>query len=607
MSGSGHVLTWTRRGTGGAIGVGGLTVTNFYATTGVVFCVAGPSESGSYQLKGSLNGGTFNNIGSVVNVNNATKQSLPNAFTLAPGLWTIRADWVSGTVKFPRVGGYWDDSQKCLSYGALGLNNAGIADILACSTNCTWPIFKAINPDLILYLDTTGPVSESSFGSLMQMFTNCCPSAAIALLGNHNGYAGYDDSVNIQLQTNADKYGCIYIDMAFALGTNLTEIAALNYTDGTVHPNDPGLRRMDSFVESKIKPDGSFANAYHVDGVFAGPEVNLFNTTRTNNLGIGIAQKNALGRLHVSTGYGNFILGDVGVGVAGLWLGTTISSTTAANALFQTDGINWWFQPPGGIAGGQIIAGVPGGTERFRLNADGGFVVGAQTGNGLGTITANAGFYGSAANLTSANATTLFGSGTVPTARLGSGSATANTVLHGNQTYGAVSLTSDVTGTLPAGNLPSGSVILTAFKSASTDRTSTTTLADDPVLTVNCTSGNTYEFEVFVKFLAPSATPGFKFSIVFPTITADGDMEMLETGGDNAAPLYNGLPQYGSWDIVNPYTGAVTGFQNGYMRMRGLFKAASTAALKLQWAQNTSSTDLMRVCGGSFIKVRQLN
>jgi hypothetical protein len=45
---------------------------------------------------------------------------------------------------------------------------------------------------------------------------------------------------------------------------------------------------------------------------------------------------------------------------------------------------------------------------------------------------------GDGSGITNASATTLFGSGTVPTARLGSGSATANTLLHGNQAYSAV-------------------------------------------------------------------------------------------------------------------------------------------------------------------------
>lgn len=46
--------------------------------------------------------------------------------------------------------------------------------------------------------------------------------------------------------------------------------------------------------------------------------------------------------------------------------------------------------------------------------------------------------------------------GTVNTARLGSGSATSNTLLHGNNTWSAVSLTADVSGNLPVTNLNSG-------------------------------------------------------------------------------------------------------------------------------------------------------
>jgi hypothetical protein len=58
---------------------------------------------------------------------------------------------------------------------------------------------------------------------------------------------------------------------------------------------------------------------------------------------------------------------------------------------------------------------------------------------------------------TSINSANLITSGTMATARLGSGSATANTLLHGNSTWSSVSLSADVSGNLPVANLNGGS------------------------------------------------------------------------------------------------------------------------------------------------------
>lgn len=61
----------------------------------------------------------------------------------------------------------------------------------------------------------------------------------------------------------------------------------------------------------------------------------------------------------------------------------------------------------------------------------------------------------SGANLTSLNAGNI-SSGTVGTARLGTGTASSSTVLHGNNTWSLVALTSDVSGNLPVSNLNGG-------------------------------------------------------------------------------------------------------------------------------------------------------
>lgn len=79
--------------------------------------------------------------------------------------------------------------------------------------------------------------------------------------------------------------------------------------------------------------------------------------------------------------------------------------------------------------------------EDLTLNADGSGndIILQSNGSNVGTLTAEGvltatSFTGSGASLTALNATNL-GSGTVPTARLGSGTASSSTVLYGDQTY----------------------------------------------------------------------------------------------------------------------------------------------------------------------------
>ena len=88
--------------------------------------------------------------------------------------------------------------------------------------------------------------------------------------------------------------------------------------------------------------------------------------------------------------------------------------------------------------------------EKLKMTVGGDFKIGAPTGIGItisssgnvdsiGIVTASS-FVGNGANLTSLNASNI-GSGTVPTARLGSGTASSSTFLRGDSTFAAVTST----------------------------------------------------------------------------------------------------------------------------------------------------------------------
>ena len=157
----------------------------------------------------------------------------------------------------------------------------------------------------------------------------------------------------------------------------------------------------------------------------------------------------------------------------------------------------------------------------------------------------------SGVNFTALNATNL-GSGTVPTARLGTGTASSSTVLYGDQTYKAE---------------PGGGILLkrevTGVTALTTVTSTTTTSYTDTGLTASITTSETdstvtCEFSQFFAMQNSSTSGGISIGFVKLLVDYDGAGYAQASGNLWGAYLYEGLTIVGRCRGPGSLCGAFT-------------------------------------------------
>jgi hypothetical protein len=146
------------------------------------------------------------------------------------------------------------------------------------------------------------------------------------------------------------------------------------------------------------------------------------------------------------------------------------------------------------------------------------------------------------------------------------------------------------------------------YKVADTVRTSTTTLADDPDLTVALDASATYTVEMHLLHAAldaervktawtvPASATGFK-AVVGP------DQGVILSGTSSGGT--------GRWGVHNFSTSVTYGSRNSstllcYALERGLVTTTNAGTLALQWAQATSGGTGSRMSAGSYLCVKRI-
>lgn len=149
------------------------------------------------------------------------------------------------------------------------------------------------------------------------------------------------------------------------------------------------------------------------------------------------------------------------------------------------------------------------------------------------------------------------------------------------------------------GSLKSGT---TAYKTANTARTSTTSPAADPHLTFAIGANETFYFRFIVYVTAASATPDIKGGINGPTSPANIRWQEKLYSNNNAIVGGAGASAYNTG-----FNFALNNTDFFHFEIEGTIENGSTAgSVSFDWAQDNSSSDATTVLRGSSVFSQKL-
>ena len=187
---------------------------------------------------------------------------------------------------------------------------------------------------------------------------------------------------------------------------------------------------------------------------------------------------------------------------------------------------------------------------------------------------------------------------------LAAGTTSGDALSYGQAAMGPISGTTGAfSGDVTLGGTTTGKgIALVAYKPSTTSRSATTTLADDPDLTVALTPG-TWQVELFIPVWATaSGAGGAKYATAFSgtaTGMTGGYAVFLGSGG--------ALGGTGLAVTATAATVSTTSFPSvDYIRLSGVVIVTVAGNMKLQWAQNSSNANALNFGAGAYLTCTKL-
>ena len=152
-------------------------------------------------------------------------------------------------------------------------------------------------------------------------------------------------------------------------------------------------------------------------------------------------------------------------------------------------------------------------------------------------------------------------------------------------------------------NLSSTEAFTHIFKTASTGRSATVTLADDPDLVFTADASGVYVVELKV-FVDSPAIPDFKFAVIGPSATGAAYVNYTTSGNGATSDEADEFSASTTYFASTAIAGAA--FLPLVLITSRFVVGGSGGTVAFQWAQNTSNASATTVLSGSYLKYRKV-